>query len=89
VSDAMAGVCYGLTQRREIWARHGVRTQTMTVDQAKRSGIKAETPNSYIEMLRKQKGESRLIDRKLEEMAGDQLPFLVRPQPTNLRDRLK
>jgi hypothetical protein len=29
VSDALAGVVYGLTMRRELWALHGVPAMTM------------------------------------------------------------
>jgi hypothetical protein len=89
VADAMAGVCYGLTQRREIWARHGITTRNMPRDLAKKQGLKPQTPSSYLEMLRQQKGLERLRDRKIEEMIGDKLPFLVGHEPKNLRDRLK
>ena len=42
VSDAMCGVCYGLTQQREIWAQHKVPINDYVVNQ--RSNLK-ETSN--------------------------------------------
>lgn len=46
-ADAVAGVVYGLTTRREIWARHGVPIRDVGIDLARdiaRTGIAAGNP---------------------------------------------
>lgn len=89
VSDAMAGVVHGLTQRREIWVKHGVSLRNLPRDLAKQQGLKPQRPENYIQLLRQLKGEAHRKDRVIEEALYGKLPFLVGQQPKSLRERFR
>ena len=48
-ADAMAGVVYGLTMRREIWIHHGVDpVQFFQMTEGKESNVRGEKPSGDI-----------------------------------------
>lgn len=55
VSDAMAGVAYGLTMRREIWQRHGVPLYRTPKSLLKLKDEGTMAPDAYVEKLRRER----------------------------------
>ncbi len=67
VSDAMAGVVFGLTMRREVWVSHGIPTHRIpkSLFDAKPEGAaKPQTKNSlsYKERLRESRYAPEVVD---------------------------
>lgn len=70
VSDAIAGAVYGITRRREIWAKHGIpMRKTM---RPKPPAGKEEVPSmllTYAQQLKAARSAQRLKERLQEEMS--------------------
>jgi len=61
VSDSLAGVCFGLTMRRELWLRHNIPTSripaSLNVVNSKNSiTAKEKAPQKYLDVVRKARG---------------------------------
>lgn len=65
IADAMAGVIYGLTRRREVWAKHGV---SMMAKPRKKSmdSMPPELARTYAQRLKDERSKQRLIERLTE-----------------------
>lgn len=86
VADAMAGVAFGLTMRREVWVKHGVSTRNIPKSLTQPAAAPARKPASYKEVLRTELGKQRLADRVAEESAnGGKVSLLVGRESDRLR----
>ena len=61
VSDSLAGVCFGLTMRRELWLRHNIPTSripaSLNIVNSKNSiTAKEKAPQKYLDVVRKARG---------------------------------
>ncbi len=64
VADAIAGVVYGLTRRREVWAKHGVSMRNVPKQKpASSTEPLPEKQMTYAEKLKHQRSQQRLLER--------------------------
>lgn len=63
LADAMAGVAYGLTMQREVWARHGVSPRNLPKPtKAAKDAAKEKRPDNYMDVIRLDRSNERLND---------------------------
>jgi hypothetical protein len=82
LTDAMAGVVYGLTMRREIWVKHGVSIRQIpkTLEEQQRTAHKKSI--TYVEKLRQDRFKEGVDTRWTEGSPIGTVPMVQRP---NLR----